>query len=114
MHSDVRDDNLLLTRGGAVVVDWSFPVIGANWLDTVSVLISAHGDGIDADDILATRRLTRGVPAADVDAFLALLAGYFLERRDQPVPGSSPYLCAHQSWYAEATWSWLCARRGWR
>jgi hypothetical protein len=53
------------------------------------------------------------VPAEDVDAFLALMAGYFLERRDQPAPNSSPYLRVHQSWYAEAIWSWLSARRGW-
>ncbi|HEU4512709.1 MAG TPA: phosphotransferase [Nocardioidaceae bacterium] len=113
VHTDARDDNFLLTGGRALLGGWNWPVVGAAWIDTVSLLISAHGDGLDADGILAGRRLTRDVAAEDVDTFLALMAGYFLERRDQPAPNSSPYLRVHQSWYAEATWSWLSARRGW-
>lgn len=113
VHTDAQDDNFLLAGGRARLGGWSLPVVGAAWIDTVSLLISAHGDGVDADGILAGRRLTRDVPAEDVDAFLALMAGYLFERRDQPVPNSSPYLRVHQSWYAEATWSWLSARRGW-
>lgn len=113
VHTDARDDNLLLHTGGAVLCDWNWPVLGAPWIDTVLLLIAAHGDGLDADAVLRRRRLTREVPDEDVDALLALMTGFFLERRDQPVPNSSPYLRVHQSWYAEATWSWLSARRGW-
>jgi hypothetical protein len=113
VHTDARDDNFLLAGDRALLVDWNWPVVGAAWIDTVSLLVSAHGDGLDADRTLQERALTVDVPAEHVDSLLALLAGYFLERRDQPVPNSSPYLRVHQSWYAEATWSWLCARRGW-
>jgi hypothetical protein len=48
-----------------------------------------------------------------VDVLLALLAGYFLERRDQPAPHTSPFLRRHQDWCAEVTWAWLAGRRGW-
>jgi hypothetical protein len=113
VHTDGRDDNFLLQDGRALLCDWNWPVTGAAWIDTVALLISAHGDGLDADAILAERRLTREVPGDDIDSFLALIAGFHRERRDQPVPNSSPYLRAHQSWYAEATWSWLAHRRGW-
>lgn len=113
VHTDVRDDRLLLTERGALLTGWSFPLLGAPWVDTVSLLVSVHGDGLDADEVLARRALTRHVPAEDIDSLLALMAGYFFERRDQPTPNSSPYLRVHQSWYAEATWSWLSARRGW-
>jgi hypothetical protein len=113
VHTDARDDNFLLAGGRALLVDWNWPVVGAAWIDTVSLLVSVHGDGLDADRVLAERALTRDVPAEHVDSLLALLAGYFLERRNQPVPNSSPYLRVHQSWYAEATWSWLAARRDW-
>jgi hypothetical protein len=113
VHTDGRDDNFLLTGGRALLCDWNWPVVGAAWIDTVILLISAHGDGIDADAVLAERRLTRDADPEHVDTFLALIAGYFFERRDEPVPNSSPYLRAHQSWYAEATWSWLAKRRGW-
>ena len=113
VHTDGRDDNFLLADGRALLCDWNWPVVGAAWIDTVLLLISAHGDGLDADAILADRALTRGVARDDIDSLLALIAGYFFERRDDAVPNSSPYLRAHQSWYAEATWSWLSSRRGW-
>ena len=113
VHTDARDDNFLITPRGALLCDWNWPVVGAAWIDTVLLLISAHGEGVDADAVLAERRLTRDVAAEDVDCLLALIAGYFLERRDDAVPNSSPYLRAHQSWYAEATWSWLAQRRHW-
>jgi hypothetical protein len=114
VHTDARDDNFLLSADGrALLCDWNFPVTGAAWIDTVLMLISAFGDGLDADAILARRRLTRDVGAEDVDVLLALVCGYFLERRDQPVPNSSPYLRVHSRWYSEASWAWLASRRGW-
>ncbi len=114
VHTDARDDNFLLPPSGrAYLCDWNFPVRGAAWIDTVSLLMTASGDGIDADALLASRALTRNVAADDVDTVLALFCGYFLERRDQPSPYSSPYLRRHQDWCAEACWAWLARRRGW-
>ncbi len=114
VHTDARDDNFLLAEDGrALLCDWNWPVVGAAWIDTVLLLISAHGDGLDADALLAERRLTRDVDVEHIDVLLALICGYFLERREQPVPNSSPYLRQHQNWYAEVTWSWLAQRRGW-
>ncbi len=114
VHTDARDDNFLLTPDGrAVLCDWNWPVLGPAWADTVMLLVSAAGDGIDADAVLAGRRLTRDVDPEHVDVLLALLCGYFLEVRDRPVPNSSPYLRVHQDWYARATWGWLARRRDW-
>lgn len=114
VHTDVRDDNLLLTADGrAFLGDWSFPVVGAAWIDTVCLLLTAFGDGVDADALLAERPLTRDVDPDHVDALLALLCGYFLEHRDQRPPYSSPFLRRHQSWCAEVAWGWLSQRRGW-
>ncbi|MEP7090208.1 MAG: phosphotransferase [Nocardioidaceae bacterium] len=114
VHTDARDDNFVLaTDGPAYLCDWNFPVVGAAWIDTVCVLMTAFGDGLDADALLARRPLTRDVDPDHVDSLLALLCGYFLERRDQPSPHSSPYLRRHQDWCAEVTWAWLARRRGW-
>lgn len=114
VHTDAREDSFLLTPAGTgYLCDWNFAVVGAGWIDTVCLLMTAFGDGIDADAILAERSLTRQVDPAHIDVLLALLCGYFLERRDQPSPYSSPYLRRHQDWCAEASWAWLAKRRGW-
>ena len=113
-HTDVRDDNLLVRPDGSVLLcDWNWPVVGADWLDTVFLLMGARGDGLDVEEVLASRRLTRDVPADHIDAVLALAAGYFLASADEPVPPTSPHLRNHQRWYGEACWAWLAARRGW-
>jgi aminoglycoside phosphotransferase (APT) family kinase protein len=114
VHTDVRDDNFLVDGTRAVLCDWNWPVVGAPWIDTVMLLCSVAGDGIDADALLDERRLTRNVDPEHVDALLAVLAGYFLKHRDDPVPNSSPYIRQHQAWYADATWNWLAQRRGWQ
>ena len=115
VHTDLRDDNVLLTADGrALFCDWNWPVVGAPWLDSLILLIGPRGDGLDVERVLAERRLFHGVPADHVDRLLALLAGYLLSHADQPVPATSPYLRDAQRWQGEAVWAWLCERRGWR
>ena len=113
VHTDARDDNFVLTPTSAVLCDWNWPVLGPAWVDSVLLLISAFGDGIDVEQVLRSRRLTRDVDGHHVDVLLALVCGYFLESRDRPVPNSSPSIRVHQSWYAEVSWAWLARRRGW-
>jgi hypothetical protein len=114
VHTDVRDDNLLVRPDGSVLLcDWNWPCAGAAWLDTVMLMIGPRGDGVDVDALLAQRPLTRDVPAEHVDVVLALLAGYFSRQSDEPVPPTSPYVRAAQRWQAEVVWDWLCERRGW-
>ena len=114
VHTDVRDDNVLIRRDGtAVFCDWNWPTSGAAWLDTLFMLIGPRGDGLDVDAVLAARPLTRAVPAEHLDAALALVTGYFFKSADDPVPPTSPYLRDHQRWQGEVVWQWLSERRGW-
>ncbi|MEI5674563.1 MULTISPECIES: phosphotransferase family protein [unclassified Nocardioides] len=114
VHTDVRDDNLLLAADGRVLLcDWNWPVLGAAWLDTVLLMVGPRGDGLDVDALLARLPLTRDVPADHVDAFLALLAGYFWKQGDERVPPASPYLRDFQRWQGDVVWDWLAERRGW-
>jgi aminoglycoside phosphotransferase (APT) family kinase protein len=113
VHCDARDDNFLLTDAGALLCDWNWPVTGPAWLDAVSLMISVHGDGGDAELALSSTPLTLGVDPGHVDVWLAATSGFMLEARDRPVPPASPYLRAYQSWCAEAAWSWLARRRRW-
>lgn len=118
VHGDVRADNLLLYGESdslrAEVLDWTWPAEGAAWLDTVTLLALARAQGAgDVDGLLATRALTRDLPADAIDAWLALLAGYFLKCASDQVPPAAPHLRGHQQVAGEAFWDWLCARRGW-
>jgi hypothetical protein len=114
VHSDARDDNFLVDGSGrAWLCDWNWPALGPVWQDTVDVLVSAYGDGLDADALLSQRRLTRDADPDHVDSWLAALCGFMLEARDRPVPASSPHLRTHARWYAEVLWAWLSRRRGW-
>lgn len=118
VHSDIRADNLIVdTAGKAWILDWTWPVEGAPWLDTVTLLALARGDAdgsFDADVLLGQRVLTRGVPAEDVDSWLALLAGYFLKSALDPVPVAAPHLRRYQQQVGDVLWDWLAARRSWQ
>ena len=114
-HSDLRDDNILFAEDGRTLAcDWNWPALGPAWLDLVVLLVSAHGDGLDVDPLLAERALTRDAEPEHIDVWLAALCGFMLTARNRPTPSSSPYMRAHTDWYAEAAWSWLARRRGWR
>lgn len=111
VHFDMREDNLLLTEDGQVLVcDWNWLSLAAPWVDLVGLLISVHGDGLDADASLAEHPLARDVPPRAVDAFLAALAGYFTEAAAQPAFPHSPWIRTHQAWWRDATLSWLALR----
>lgn len=114
VHMDGRDDNFLLAADGrALLCDWNWPALAPAWIDAVHLLVGVHGDGGDADGYLRHHSLTAQVADADVDTFLAALAGFMAESELRPVPRTSPYLGTHRRWWAAAAYSWLAARRGW-
>jgi len=114
VHTDLRDDNFLIGADRTVwMCDWNWPVAGANWLDSLFVLIGPRGDGLDVASVIASRPLLNQVPADHIDRVLALLVGYFFKQRDEPVPPTSPHIRNHQSWQGDVCWAWLSERRGW-
>lgn len=115
VHADVRDDNVLIDGDDNVwLCDWNWPLRGNPAIDTVGVLISAFGDGLDADRWISRCDTTRSVDPEAIDGILSLLTGYFWAACHQRSPETSPWLRAHQRWYAEAASDWLATRRGWR
>jgi aminoglycoside phosphotransferase (APT) family kinase protein len=114
VHTDIRDDNLMLATDGRVLLcDWNWPVVGAAWLDTVFLMIGPRGDGLDVEAALAASPVTRDVPAESIDIVIALITAYFLMSAAQPVPPTSPYIRDAQRWQGEVCWRWLAERRGW-
>jgi aminoglycoside phosphotransferase (APT) family kinase protein len=109
VHCDLRDDNVIIGADGQVhVCDWNFPVLGPVWTDAVTLAISMHGDGLDADRLLAATGVVDDPTL--VDGFLAMLLGYFTIAGRRPEVDNSPYLRTHQRWYADATADWLLRR----
>jgi hypothetical protein len=113
-HTDIRDDNVLVTPHGVVFCDWNWPIASTPWFDSFALLIGPRGDGVDVETVIAERPLLRDVPPAHFDVVLALLAGYFLKCAADPRVHNSPHLRQHQAWYGEVCWQWLAERRGWR
>ena len=110
-HFDLRDDNVLLTpSGGVLVCDWNWLTRGAAWLDLAALLVSVHGDGLDADAIWASHPLAAGVPGRALDAFLAALSGLFVVNAAASSDARSPWLRAHQAWWRDASLRWLDER----
>ncbi len=114
VHADLRDDNILFADDGRTLAcDWNWPALGFAWQDSLDLLMSAHGDGLDVAPLLAERRLTADVDPDHLDAWLAGICGFMLEACQRPAPPTSPHLRTHNRWTAEAAWSWLAQRRGW-
>jgi aminoglycoside phosphotransferase (APT) family kinase protein len=114
VHSDLRDDNVILTDTGEVwVCDWNWPTRGPIWVDTLTVAISMVGDGLDGDRILSESGLVANTDADLVDGVLALLLGYCLAAGTEAPPDASPFLRSHRTWYARVIERWLRHRRGW-
>ncbi|WP_152362155.1 phosphotransferase [Microlunatus speluncae] len=109
VHCDLRDDNVII--GSEVwVCDWNYPVLGPTWTDAMSLLISMHGDGLDADQLLAATGLAPESERSLINGFLATLLGYFAIAGHRPEVDNSPYLRTLQRWYADAAADWLLRR----
>jgi len=114
VHTDVRDDNLLITDDGhAYLCDWNWPVVGAAWIDSLLLLIGPRGDGLDVDAHIAAHPLLSVVEPEAIDIVLALVTGYFLRSAREPSPTTSPWMREGQRWQGEVCWTWLAERRGW-
>lgn len=111
LHNDVRSDNTLIEPSGRVVfVDWPHACIGASWLDLVCMVPSVVLEGGRPEDVF--RLADAVVDDRAVDAMLATLLGYFVERGARPDPPGLPTVRAFQRAQAEVTLDWLRTRLG--
>jgi aminoglycoside phosphotransferase (APT) family kinase protein len=115
VHGDFRADNLLLTATGFVVVDWPAVSRGAGWLDLLISLpsVAMHGGG-DPEALWQASPLSAGVDPDAVNAVLAGIAGYFIERSQQPADPLLPTIRDFQRVQGEVALGWLGDRLGWR
>ena len=105
VHTDVRDDNLLLCDDGRTLLcDWNWPGPRRGVARHVFLLIGPRGDGLDVETVLADAPAhpRRARPSTSTSCS-RWSCGYFLKSAADPVPPTSPYLRDHQRWCAEVT-----------
>jgi hypothetical protein len=114
VHWDVRADNVLVRDGQVVLLDWAWACRGAGWLDTLTLALELRiQGGPDADELLASRPLTRDVAPEQLAALVACLAGFWAERAGRPAPPGLPTIRAWQEHCATAALGWLDNGRLW-
>lgn len=114
VHCDLRDDNMIIGADGrGWIVDWNFPALGKPFIDLVTLMMSARGDGHDVEAILAASPLTAAEDKESIDSLIADLALYYAIASGGPEPDGSPHLREHQRWSAVVVADWLAERRGW-
>lgn len=112
VHGDLRTDNILLTGGGTVLLDWPWAARGAPWVDALGVLLNVKtlDPAANADQWLAGHPAFAGAAHDAVSAVLAGWAGYFLDMSRRPAPPGIPTLRAFQRKQADVLTAWLKER----
>jgi aminoglycoside phosphotransferase (APT) family kinase protein len=111
LHADIRADNILLTRQGAVVVDWPWACRGAAFTDLVlfAPSVAMQGGPQPAELIASSRSGSAASPHA-VTALVCALAGYLTETSLRPPPPGLPTIRAFQAAHATIARQWLTER----
>lgn len=111
LHADLRADNVLLTAGGAVFVDWPHACVGAPWMDLLLALpsIAMHGGG-DPQELWDSYGPARAADPDAVTAVLTAVTGYFVRASTLPPPRNLERVRDFQRAQGEAALGWLRRR----
>jgi hypothetical protein len=99
-HWDLRADNILLTEGRVVFIDWAHAAQAASWADTVILHADMRGS-VDLPDLLEDDGIT---------GFLAGIAGGLWWGASQPAPPGLPTIRDWQRKSALVHLDWLRER----
>jgi hypothetical protein len=111
LHADIRADNILLTRRGAMVVDWPWACRGAAFTDLVLFAPSAAVQGgPQPADLIASSRSGGAASPQAVTALVCAVAGYLTESSLRPPPPGLPTIRAFQAAHATIARRWLAER----
>jgi aminoglycoside phosphotransferase (APT) family kinase protein len=111
LHADIRADNILLTDDRVVFVDWPHVCLGAPWVDLLAFLPSvAMQAGPKPWELFDDHPVAHGAAKENVDAVLAALAGFFVQRSLLPPPPGLPTLREFQRAQGAESLAWLRRR----
>jgi len=112
-HGDIRADNILLTPGQVIFVDWPWACRAASWFDLVAMLPNlAMNGGPPPEDVLAAHPASAGADPVAVTTVVAALAGTWTYLGRQPDPPGLPTVRAFQRAHAAVAVRWLRLRLG--
>jgi hypothetical protein len=111
LHADIRADNILLTDERVVFVDWPHVCLGARWVELLAFLPSvAMQAGPKPWELFDDHRVVRGAAKENVDAVLAALTGFFVQRSLLPPQPGLPTLREFQRAQGAESLAWLRRR----
>lgn len=94
VHSDLRQDNILIGEEKAFIVDWPWAASGAPWFDALTVIVDAGLTNIGFNTVkeIKTNPLLASCSDDDIDSVLSGMMGYFFDCARKPTPDGIPYL----------------------
>ena len=111
LHADIRADNIVLTDERVVFVDWPHVCLGAPWVDLLAFLPSvAMQAGPKPWELFDHHPLGRAAETDRVNAVLAAIAGFFVQRSMLPPPPGLPTLREFQRAQGAESLAWLRRR----
>jgi aminoglycoside phosphotransferase (APT) family kinase protein len=109
-HADIRADNVLLTAGGPVIVDWPHACVGAAFTDVAffAPSVTMQG-GPEPGDVLSMTKTGRTAGRDALRATVCALAGFFTEHSLRPPPPGIPTVREFQAAQGVIARRWLAA-----
>lgn len=102
LHTDFNPLNVIVTGGGARLVDWAWPTLGAGWIDPACLVLRLMADGHDAasaESWVARTEAWRTAPPAAVDAFAVVLCRMWEQITNQdPAPWKTRMATVARHW----------------
>ena len=113
VHGDLRGDNVLLSDGEALAIDWPYASRGAAFCDLVGWLPSLRLEGgPDPEEMLRSTAVGRSADQEAVTTYAVALAGFFVHESLLPELPEIPHLRAFQRAQGEVCLDWLRVRLG--
>jgi Phosphotransferase enzyme family len=114
LHCDVRSDNLLVTDGGVVFVDWPHACVGAPVLDLVAWAPSVVLEGgPEPEELLALHGPASAVDRDILAVLVAAFSGFLVCHSLRPPPPGLPTLRGFQAAQGAVALAWLRRLTGW-
>jgi aminoglycoside phosphotransferase (APT) family kinase protein len=110
-HADLRADNMLISEGRVMVVDWPWACTAAAWFDLLGMLPSIRlAGGPEPESIWKSHPVAREADGDAATITLVAKTGFFVRQAAQPPPPGAPTLRAFQEAQGHVALRWLRSR----